>query len=384
MRKKYSRLLVFVSCGIAFFLGFESGGFQLVLINVASDFVLTTTMMGVLVASQYSAITLAPLLFGWIADRIGKKFVLLVFMPIFAGGCLLTASSGSILVFIPGVFMIGVGYSVCECVASSALSDSFPGHENKYLNIMQCAFSLGAVISPLLFTWLISSHGFTWRAVFLFAGCGYLVLYPLMFFSSSRKPVIVPEKTVFGSPFRSRFLIGLLFAMLAYVAMETGVAYFADSFFVIEYANKELGAYAISGYWFAMAISRFLFSRTGMKPRTMVLLGFFASGFLFILLLLFKNQWLLLTVFITLGAMMGPVWPMIVGIGTSSYQEISGTIASVLTAAGGLGGALAPVLIGAVAEQTDLYGGFWLLAAVSISGFLVIKFLGKQTRSAER
>jgi fucose permease len=372
------RLFIPAVCGIAFFLGFESGGFQLVLINVASDFALTTTMMGVLVASQYTAITIAPLLFGWIADKIGKRPVLLIFMPVFVGGCLLTASSGSIAVFIPGVFLIGAGYSVCECIASSAVSDLFPGHENKYLNIMQSAFSLGAVGSPLLFSWLISSHEFTWRSVFLFAGCGYVLLYPLMILSRCEKPKAVQHKGALGTMFHSRFLLVLLFSMLIYVAMETGVAYFADSFFVMEYANTEIGAYAISGYWFAMAVSRFCFSRIKMKPRAMVLLGFLASGFLFALLLFLNNQWFLLGTFVMLGAMMGPVWPMIVGIGTSSYRKTSGTIASILTAAGGLGGALAPVLIGAVAEQTGMNGGFCFLAAISISGFLAVKLWGKQ------
>jgi fucose permease len=166
--------------------------------------------------------------------------------------------------------------------------------------------------------------------------------------------------------------------MLAYVAMETGVAYFADSFFVWEYNNTELGAYAISGYWFAMTVSRLAFAWLKMKPRTMVLLGFSASAALFILLLLVKNQGLLLGVFIALGAMMGPVWPMILGLGTSSYQEISGTVAGILTAGGGLGGALAPVLIGAAGERWGLSAGFWLLSAVPVTAFLVMKAGGRR------
>jgi FHS family glucose/mannose:H+ symporter-like MFS transporter len=161
--------------------------------------------------------------------------------------------------------------------------------------------------------------------------------------------------------------------MLAYVAMETGIGYFVDSLFVWEFDNTELGAYAISGFWFAMALSRFVFAWLKMKPRTMVLLGFSASAALLVMMLLFKNQWLSLGVFMALGAMMGPVWPMILGIGTSSYQGISGTVASILTAAGGLGGALAPVLIGAAGEHWGLYGGFWLLAIIPLIAFLVMR-----------
>lgn len=376
MEEKRLRLLIPGACGLTFFLGFENGGFQLVLLNVASDFVLGPAMMGVLVASQYAAITLAPLIFGWIADRIGKKPVLLLFMPLFAGGCFLAASSGSVPAFLSGVFLTGIGYSVCECIGSSALSDSFPGRESRYLNIMQCAFSVGAVVSPLIFSRLISSGGFTWRSVFVFSGCGYMLLYPLILLAGCRK--MVPPSGGRSFPalvrvLRSRFFLILLFSMLAYVAMETGIGYFVDSLFVWEFDNTELGAYAISGFWFAMALSRFVFAWLKMKPRTMVLLGFSASAALLVMMLLFKNQWLSLGVFMALGAMMGPVWPMILGIGTSSYQGISGTVASILTAAGGLGGALAPVLIGAAGEHWGLYGGFWLLAIIPLIAFLVMR-----------
>jgi fucose permease len=77
---------------------------------------------------------------------------------------------------------------------------------------------------------------------------------------------------------------------------------------------------------------------------------------------------------------MGSVWPMIIGIGTSSYQRRSGTVAGILTAAGGFGGALAPVMIGVIAGQWGLYAGFGFLALMSVLGFLLMKLGEKQDR----
>jgi fucose permease len=384
MDEKRIKLLIPVACGITFFLGVESGGFQLVLLNIVSDFIVGPAMMGILVASQYAAITLAPLVFGCIADRIGKKPMLLLFMPLFAGGCFLTAASGSVLIFLSGVFLIGTGYSVCECIGSSAVSDSFPGREKKYLNIMQCTFSFGAVLSPLFFNWLLSGEHFSWRSVFLFSGCGYVLLYPLMLLVRCRKvkPPVDNEGDIpfLGLIFRSSFFICLLFSMLAYVAIETGVAYFADSLFVWEYNNTELGAYAISAFWFSMAVSRFVFAWVRIKSRTMVLLGFSVSALLFVLLLTCRNPWLILGIFGALGAAMGSVWPMIIGIGTSAYQRRSGTVAGILTAAGGFGGALASAAIGAIAGQWGIYTGFGFLALISVLGFLLMKLGRKHNR----
>lgn len=371
-------LFVPLSCGIAFFLGIESGGFQFVLMHVADEYSLNVTMMGVLVAVQFIAITLSPLIFGWIADHIGKKSMLLVFMPLFTGGCLLTASSRTTAVFIVGIFFIGMGFSVCESIGSSALSDAFPGKENKYLNIMQCGFGLGAVICPLLLNRLLAAGLYTWRLVFLSAGCGYVLLYPLLIISRFRKlqvsgygsPVLLPS--LFCTP----YLPVLIFSMIAYGAIETGIAYFADSFFVFEYSDKQFGAYAIAGFWLAMSGSRFIFSWLKLKSRTVILLGFLILFSFFVLLLLTRIQWLHLGIFIIMGAVAGPVWPVIIGMGASLYQGKSGIITGILAASCGLGGTMIPVLIGVVTEYRGLYGGFFLLALVSIFGFLIMKKWG--------
>ena len=110
MNDKRLKLLIPVVTGLAFFLGIESGGFQLILLKAARDFKLNASMMGVVVASQYSAITLGPLLFGWVADRIGKKTTLLAGMPLFAIGCFGAAFSNTVAVFTGTVFIIGIGY----------------------------------------------------------------------------------------------------------------------------------------------------------------------------------------------------------------------------------------------------------------------------------
>jgi fucose permease len=389
MKQKRLRFLIFTVNGLAFFLGVEAGGYQLVLLNIASDFVLSTTMMGVLVTSQYAAITIAPLAFGWMGDKIGKKTMLLIFMPVFTGGCFLAAFSSTVSVFLIGVFLIGVGYSVCECIGSAVVSDSLPGYESKYLNFMQAMFSIGAVTSPLFFNWLFLRGTFTWRLVFLVSGSGYVLLYPLMLLSGYVGPqscqireetLSLPKKPmlIIVTLFHSSFFVVLFFSMLAYAALETGITYFVDSFFVLEFADTRLGAYAISGFWFAMATVRIIFACTKIKPRNQVLWGFSSSAFLLIVLLFIRNQWLLLGIFIVLGATLGSVWPMIIGMGTSSYQDKSGTAASILTAGGGLGGALISVCIGTITEHTGLYGGFLLLAAISIIVFLVMIFGGSR------
>jgi len=372
-------LLLPLTFGIAFFLGMESGGFQLVLLQVAKEFALDPVLMGGVVTSQFIAIFLGPLLFGWISDRIGKKIVLAFSMVFYIVGCFGAFLSPTILFFSCSLFSLGLGYSVCECIGSSLLSDSFPGKESSYLNFMQSGFSLGAVLSPLVFSRLINAGLANWRTVFLCAGLGYVLLYPLLILYRNEKAnetgvnhqkaamPSAPEQSIF-----SRFFIVLFFSIMICVAVEVGAAFFADSLFVTEFGNNYLGAYAISGFWLSMAVSRFAFSRIKMKPETMVMAGFLMICLALIISLPLKNPNISLAVFFFLGFASGPIWPVIIGIGATFNPKRSGTNTSILYASGGLGGVIMPVLIGLAAEYYGFYSGFWLLAVISASGFLIM------------
>jgi fucose permease len=386
--EKRLALLMPLCFGIAFFLGVESGGFQLVLQKVAEEFALDPVMMGGVVSSQFSAIFIGPLLFGWISDRIGKKPVLLMSMVIFIAGCFGAAFSKTLVFFTFTVFILGMGFSVSECISTSLISDSFPSRESACLNIVQCGFSLGAVLSPLVFSNLIHAGLISWRAVFFSAGGGYALIYPLLVLFKELRPnsgnTDLPKAgnepfTVKKTKLFSPFFCVLLFAMIVCVAIEAGLGYFADSLFVTEYGNIKYGAFAISGFWFSMAVSRLFFSRIKMKPQTMIMAGFLTVGLLLLFSLPFRNSLFMLIVFFLLGFALGPLWPMIVGIGASLNQKRSGTSVSILTAFGGLGGIAIPVLIGLVAERHGFYNSFWLLVFFSMAGYLIMRFGMKVT-----
>jgi fucose permease len=111
--------------------------------------------------------------------------------------------------------------------------------------------------------------------------------------------------------------------------------------------------------------------------RDIVILGFSATIALFLLLMLVKNQWFLLVIFALLGVTTGPIWPMVFGIGASSFREKSGTVGSILYAGGGFGGTIIPVVIGWVSGWAGFYGGFWALVAAAALGLTAIWLVKK-------
>lgn len=380
---KNQTFAMILACGAAFFLGMESAGFQLVLLEVAGEFDLNPVVMGGVVTSQYAAIFLGPLLFGWLSDRIGKRTVLLFSMVIFMAGCFGASLSNTTALFSIAVFVLGFGFSISECISSSLLSDAFPGKEGSSLNLAQCFFSFGAVLSPLLFGRLIRSDIVSWRIVFVAAGLGYVLVYPLLILYREPKAA-APSRDEHTSPqsnngIFSPFFVMLFFLVMLCVAIEVGVGYFADSLFVTEYGKKEMGAYAISGFWLFMAVSRLIGSRLSVKPQTVVMAGFALVSLLLLASLPFGNAVVTLIVFFFLGSATGPVWPMLIGMGASLNQKRSGTLVSMLMAAGGLGGIIMPILIGLAAERYGFYRSFWVIAVFSTLGFLVM-LIGSKKR----
>lgn len=377
------RLLTAI-CGITFFLGFESGGFQLSLRMVGKEFALSNAEMGGLVAAQFLAITLMPLCFGQLSDRIGKKNVLCRFVPVFIVGCFVAACSNSAFVFIVGAVIIGAGYSVCECLASAALSDAFPDKAQQCLNLTQCTFSLGGVTSPLLVSWAIQNGLASWRAVFWLAGIGYLLVYPLLFFSKFCSPCSQAheENKSIRLLFSSAALPLLTVVMLLYVGIENGTAYFADSLFTESLGSEQSGAYAIAAFWAAMTLSRMLFSVIRVKPSHICVMSFGVCAMLALLLALeYKDIPLCVGLYALLGFAQGPVWPMIVALGTRLFPQFSGTLSSILMVGGGLGGALSPVAMGLVADRCGVGGAFVFLGGISIAaGILMILFVRWNTQ----
>jgi MFS family permease len=377
------RILVFTTCGITFFIGVEIGIFNLLFLRISENFGINVSNMGILVSILNIGYTIAPFIFGWVSDKIGKKKTLMIFMPVFSFGCFLAAFSNSLFFFITGIFVTGIGFNLSEIVSSAALSDTFPGKESRYLNFVQFTAGIGSMITPVFLNWFFNHYNIKYSFAFLIPGLGYLLLYPFMVLSECEEPKRDNNKSVqsFKPIVLSSLFLSLFIAIAAYIAMEVGISYFIDSFMVKEFNNPVLGAWIISGFYFAIAFSRLFFSFTPITKRNMVLLGFSVSAIVLILIFFIRNQWFFTVSVICLGLMMGPVWPMLIASGMSSFQERSGTVASILSAGGSFGGVISPIIIGLIAGKAGFYASFLFVGIISATGFLLIKFQ-KQTESA--
>lgn len=364
-------MLLFIVSGLLFFVGFEMGGFQLVLRNASGDFNMTIAGAGLLVAAQHLGVVLMPPLFGRLSDRIGKKRVLLLSSSVFCGGCALAAVTSGAPAFIAGVVLIGAGYSVCEATGSAALADAYPEKSAKYINLSQCALSAGAVISPVITQRCIGAFQWDWRMVFVICAIAVLPFIGMLFGLRFVSPVTDADRNETDPAPHTNFFAAPIYRMLfcsilLYVGLESGVGYFTESLFALSLQSDTLGAFAISAYWASMALSRLICGLNTLPVYRTLTIGFVASAILFAVLAATAAPYCAILLCALIGFTFGPLWSMLMDAAAKQFPSRTGGAIGLMSAGCGVGGMVFPALMGFVADEMRIRDAFILLVVAAI------------------
>ena len=366
-------VLVALSAALMFFYGFILGGMQLVLDDIANLFQTGQTGKGMLVSAQHITSALAPVCMGLLADKIGKKKVLVAFSAVFGIGCAVCGFSNTIAVYTFGITLTGAGYSVCESLSSAVLTDLDSKNGIRYINICQCLLSVGAVISPLLLQASIRYLGADWRLAFYVCAAAFLILAGLLSCTVFPKPVLKETTKRSGSyrQFLTVVFVCLVLAMIFYVGLENGFGYFVNTLFADHLQSGNLGAYAISLYWAGMALCRLVCSLKAYKPIPMLLGCFFLSAVLLAVLAVCPWGGASLACCFLVGAAFAPVWSTLAALAAAQNPEHSGAAIGLMSTGCGLGGIVFPTVMGYVSEHYRITTAFFLLCVTACVGLVL-------------
>jgi AAHS family 4-hydroxybenzoate transporter-like MFS transporter len=164
------QLLVAVMCGVIVFMdGFDAQSMGFVAPALADDLGIERSAMGPLFSSGLLGMMLGALSLGWLADRFGRKPVLIACTLIFGIGSLLCAVAGSFEeLFAYRVFTgLGLGGAMPNTIALTA--EYTPKRiRATTVMIMFCGVTIGAAAGGFASAALIESFG--WRSIFVIGG----------------------------------------------------------------------------------------------------------------------------------------------------------------------------------------------------------------------
>ena len=174
------QIRLLATCAAVLFLdGFDTQAIGYVAPALAREWGLTKGALGPVFSAGLFGLMIGALLFGPLADRIGRRKIIVFSTVAFGLGSLATA-------FIPDVnsllairFLTGLGLGGAMPNAIAMTSEFSPRRRRATMvMIMFCGFSVGAALGGLLAAALIPDFG--WRSVFIVGGAAPLLLAPIL------------------------------------------------------------------------------------------------------------------------------------------------------------------------------------------------------------
>jgi AAHS family 4-hydroxybenzoate transporter-like MFS transporter len=174
------QIKLLLTCAAVLFLdGFDTQAVGYVAPALAREWGLTKAALGPVFSAGLFGLMIGALLFGPLADRIGRKKIIIFSTLAFGIGTLVTAFVQDVNSLLAVRFLTGLGLGGAMPNAIAMTSEFNPRRRRATMvMIMFCGFSVGAALGGLLAAALIPQFG--WRAVFVVGGAAPLLLVPIL------------------------------------------------------------------------------------------------------------------------------------------------------------------------------------------------------------
>jgi MFS family permease len=171
--------------------------YSLVLTYLIREFSMDTRTAGFLNSLTLVASAIGGLLFGVVADRIGRTRSLMVSILVYSLASAACAFSHSVAQLAAFRFVLGLGMGGEWTAAAALIAETWrPEHRGKALGLMQSAYAIGEAIAALV-VGLVLPH-FGWRAVFLVGVLPALLVFWIQ--SSVPEPPLWTERRTANAP----------------------------------------------------------------------------------------------------------------------------------------------------------------------------------------
>jgi AAHS family 4-hydroxybenzoate transporter-like MFS transporter len=155
--------------------GFDAQALGFVAPARSKDWHLASGALGPVFGASLFGVMVGSLVFGALADYLGRKWLVVAGVLVFALGSLATTQATSVSDLVLIRFVTGIGLGAAMPNAVTLLSEYCPSRLRATMtNLMFCGFPLGAACGGFLAAWMIPQWG--WRSVLVLGGVTPLVL----------------------------------------------------------------------------------------------------------------------------------------------------------------------------------------------------------------
>jgi len=249
----------------AFVLVGLSGGVSGVLLPAQiADYGVDKATIGLIFFTFAGGYLLAAATSGTLVDRFGTRLALLAGGLLYVLGALYLGLRPPFVAFVAVQVVAGYAMGLLESVLNAHLA-GLPS-AGTLLNRLHGFFGVGAVLGPLLATWLLGFWPWTAVWVVLALVClplmaGFVVAYPRRDDEAGIHHRTAAGSGLLPAALRSPAVLLACAFLTVYVGLEVSVGDWGFSYLVDEHAQSEPAAgYAVSGYWLGLTAGRFLIS----------------------------------------------------------------------------------------------------------------------------
>jgi MFS transporter, AAHS family, 4-hydroxybenzoate transporter len=159
--------------------GFDTAAIGFIAPAIRAEWGLTAAQLAPVFGAGLAGLMAGAFLFGPLADRFGRKSILMVCVGFFGLACMASAYSNSLGMLIGLRFLTGLGLGGAMPNSVTLSSEYAPEkHRSVLVTTMFCGFTLGSALGGVAAAHIVA--GFGWRAVLVIGGVMPLVLVPVL------------------------------------------------------------------------------------------------------------------------------------------------------------------------------------------------------------
>lgn len=339
------------------------------------------------ISSIGSLLALVSMLF--LQGRV-KKSVVLGACGVILTACLVLKGFTSQYYVLLGVFFIfGIALGFSDGNLNAFVVDLNGAQAGKYLGSLHAFSGVGAMLAPLVITWVRQQT--TWRGAYFILAAMVAVPFGIFILTGFRlknklhteatHEVRLTFKDVVGYV-KDRENLVILACLFLYTCAFNGMIVWITLYTERVLGAVSLKAFPLAVYWVFAACSRFFLPRTGLSPKKLFLIGTPVGAAFFLIGLLSRNPAIFIISCGLNGLFGGHCIPTLITMGCARYQDRSSLPSSLLVIMMYMAATISPIVMSAIADAASLQQSMYQTVACAFAATLVGLLLLKKPAKA--